>query len=301
MSEIVVGVDESEGAAEALRWAAREADLRDRTLTAVMAWGFLDQHHPSGGEPFDPSYGEKDAADALDTIVVAALGADRAGRVGRRAVCDLPSAALLDASRGADLLVVGARGLGGFRGLLLGSVSQHCLHRATSPVAIVRRDVERVADGVQRAERIVVAVDGSAVSRRALTWAAEEARLRDATLQVVNAWHAPHVDAYPGAAMPFDIEAFEEASEDTIEAAVSSLDPGQLPARVERISHHGGAAAAILDVAQGADLAVMGSRGLGGLKAALLGSVTNQVTHHAACPVVVIPDTGDEAAARPGR
>jgi nucleotide-binding universal stress UspA family protein len=301
MSEIVVGVDESEGAAEALRWAAREADLHDRALTAVMAWGFLDQHHPSGGEPFDPSYGEKDAADALDTIVVAALGADRAGGVGRRAVCDLPAAALLDASHDADLLVVGARGLGGFRGLLLGSVSQHCLHHATSPVAIVRRDVERVADGVQRVERVVVAVDGSAVSRRALTWAAEEARLRDATLQVVNAWRAPYVDAYPGAAMPFDIEAFEEASEDTIEAAVSSLGPGQLPARVQRISHHGGAAAAILDVAKGADLVVMGSRGLGGLKAALLGSVTNQVTHHASCPVVVIPDTGDEAAAPPGR
>lgn len=294
MSEIVVGVDESEGAAEALRWAAREADLHGWALTAVMAWGFLDQHHPSGAEPFDPGYGEKDAAGALDTIVVAALGADRADGVERRVVCDLPAAALLDASRGASLLVVGARGLGGFRGLLVGSVSQHCLHHATSPVAVVRRDPERVADGVERTERVVVGVDGSAVSRRALTWAAEEARLRNATLQVVNAWRAPYVDAYPLGPMPIDIDAFEEASKDTIEAAVSFLDPGQVPARVERISLHGGAAEVILDVSKGADLVVMGSRGLGGLKAALLGSVTNQVTHHASCPVVVIPDTEHE-------
>ena len=294
MSEIVVGVDESEGAAEALRWAAREADLRGWALTAVMAWGFLDQHHPSGGESFDPRYGEKDAADALDTIVVAALGGDRAEGVKRRVVCDLPAAALLDASRGADLLAVGARGLGGFRGLLLGSVSQHCLHHATLPVAIVRRDAERVADGVERAERVVVAVDGSTVSQRALAWAAEEARLRDAALDVVNAWRAPYLATYPMVPLPLDTGPFEEASKEILETAVSSVPTDQLPAQVERISVHGGAAEVILNVAKGADLVVMGSRGLRGLEAALLGSVTNQVTHHASCPVVVIPDTERE-------
>jgi nucleotide-binding universal stress UspA family protein len=294
MSEIVVGVDESEGAAEALRWAAREAELHGWTLTAVLAWGFLDQHHPTGGERFDPAYGEKDAADALDTIVVAALGADRAEGVERRVVCDLPAAALLHESRGGNLLVVGARGLGGFRGLLLGSVSQHCLHHATSPVAIVRRDPERVADRVGRAERVVVAVDGSGVSRQALAWAAEEARLRDGTLEVVNAWRAPYLAAYPLAPLPLDTGPFEEASNEILENAVSSIPHDQQPARIERISLHGGAAEVVLDVAKGADLVVLGSRGLGGLEAALLGSVTTQVTHHASCPVVVIRDAAHE-------
>lgn len=294
MSQVVVGVDESEGAAEALRWAAREADLHQWKLTAVMAWGLLDQHHVPPDPEFDPGYGEKDAADALDTIVVAALGADRAAGVARRPVCDLPASALVEASAGADLLVVGARGLGGFRGLLLGSVSQHCLHHATSPIAIVRRDPDRVADRVGRSERIVAAVDGSAVSRRALAWAAEEARLREATLEVVNGWQAPYVGGYPLAPLPVEPAPFEQASGKILADAVASLGAALLPARVERISAQGGAAAVVLDAAKGADLVVMGSRGLGGFKAALLGSVVSQVSHHAPCPVVVLRDTERE-------
>lgn len=293
MSQVVVGVDESEGAAEALRWAAREADLHAWALTAVMAWGFLDQHHP-GGEPFDPGYGEQDAADALDTIVVAALGERRAASVERRVVCDLPAPALLDVSAGADLLVVGARGLGGFRGLLLGSVSQHCLHHASVPVAIVRRGPDHVADRVGRGERVVVAVDGSAVSRRALAWAAEEARVRDATLDVVHAWHAPYVGGYPLAPMPLDPAPFQEASTEILDEAIASVGAGNLPARVERSSLEGGAASVVLDLAKGADLVVMGSRGVAGFKAALLGSVADQVAHHAPCPVVVIRDADRE-------
>lgn len=77
MAQVIVGVDESDGAAEALRWAAREAGLHGWTLTAVLAWGWLDQHHIVDDAPFDPGYGEKDALAALDTIVVA--GARRPG------------------------------------------------------------------------------------------------------------------------------------------------------------------------------------------------------------------------------
>ena len=61
MGAIVVGVDESEGARDAFRWAVHEAELRGWTLTALMAWSFLDQHHASSGVPFDPHYGEAEA------------------------------------------------------------------------------------------------------------------------------------------------------------------------------------------------------------------------------------------------
>jgi nucleotide-binding universal stress UspA family protein len=149
MGRIVVGVDESAGAAAALRWAVREGDVRGWSLTALLAWGFLDQHHASVGAPFDPAYGEADALAALDAIVARVVGTARAATVEQKVVCDLAAPALLDASDGADLLVVGARGLGRLRTLLLGSVSQQCLHHATCPVAVVR-DTERSGDSIAR-------------------------------------------------------------------------------------------------------------------------------------------------------
>ena len=130
---VVVGVDGSEGALRALRWAGEEARLRGARLRAVCVWSYLDQ----AGEPFDPTYGEDDARRMLDEAVAAA-GLDAGGvDVERRTVCDLPARGLLDSAADADLLVVGARGLGGFRGLLLGSVSQQAAQHAPCPVAIV--------------------------------------------------------------------------------------------------------------------------------------------------------------------
>lgn len=132
MGHVVVGVEESEGAAHALRWAARQGELRGSAVTAILAWGFLDQHHTITGERFDPGYGEKDAAEALAAIASRALGDDVAAKIEHRVVCELPAHALLDASADADLLVVGARGTGGFRGRMLGSISQQCLHHTPS-------------------------------------------------------------------------------------------------------------------------------------------------------------------------
>ena len=131
---VVVGVDGSAGSRRALRWAAAEARLRGATLRVVHAWTYLDQ--PEG--TFNPAYGEDDARRVLDDEV-AALGPDSEGlEIERVTVCDLPSRALLDAAAGADLVVVGARGLGGFEGLLLGSVSQQVAQHAPCPSAIVR-------------------------------------------------------------------------------------------------------------------------------------------------------------------
>ena len=155
MERIIVGVDGSECSADALRWAQREARIRDATVTALLAWNFLDQHHVDGETTFDPHYGEAEAQQALDVLVQRALG-DDADDVRREVVCDLPATALLGASKDADLLVVGARGLGSFRGLVLGSVSQRCLEHAACPVMVVHGTP---SDGDQG--RVVVGVDGS--------------------------------------------------------------------------------------------------------------------------------------------
>lgn len=130
---VVVGVDGSEGSQRALRWAAAEARLRGAPLRVVHVWSYADQ--PGG--TFDPAYGDDDARRLVDDAL-AALGDDAAGlTVERVAVCDLPARGLLDAAAGADLLVVGSRGLGGFQGLLLGSVGQQVAHHARIPVVVV--------------------------------------------------------------------------------------------------------------------------------------------------------------------
>jgi len=287
MTHIVVGVDGSKPAGRALQWARREGTLHQQPVVAVLAWGFLDQHQAIVTEPFDPSYDETDAVAALDAFVVQAVGSDAVAQVERQVVCDLPARALLEASAGAPLLVVGARGLGGFRGLLLGSVSQQTLHHATCPIAIVR------SDGVTRSEdtmeRIVVGIDGSETARRALRWAIEEARVRGASLEVVHSWHVPYVGGYPYAGAPFDQAPFETTARQTLDAAVDGEDTSGLTEPAQRLLVMGSAAQAILESAKGADLIVMGSRGLGGFKGLLLGSASHQVAQHATCPVVIVP------------
>ena len=133
---VVVGVDGSDPSGAALRWAVAEGERRNAPVTAVMAWGLLDQHHLQGEDTFDPAYSEKDALATLDAFVESVLGAD--SPVTSIALNDLPARALIDVSDAAELLVVGARGFGGFRDLLLGSVSHRCLAQARCPTVVIR-------------------------------------------------------------------------------------------------------------------------------------------------------------------
>jgi len=135
--EIVVGVDGSEHAADAARWAFDEARRRDLNLVALLAWSLLDQVPLPGGRDFDPNYRADEAHRALDAALADALPEGSRG-VTRRVVNDLAADALVAASETADLLVVGARGLGGFRSLLLGSVSRKVLDRALCPTVVIR-------------------------------------------------------------------------------------------------------------------------------------------------------------------
>ena len=186
MRRIVVGVDGSTDADAALRWAVSEAGLHEATLAALLAWSYLDQHHTSKAEAFDPAYGEDDAR---ETLLAALERVGAADSVEPLVVCDLPDRALLDAGRDADLLVVGARGHGGFAGLLLGSVSERVLEHAPCPVALVRLEDSGSPD-----RPVVVGTDGSDTGATALRWAAAEARARRSRLQVVHAWQLPYAN-----------------------------------------------------------------------------------------------------------
>ena len=143
MAVIVVGVDHSEGAKAALRFALEEATLRQATLRVVHAW----QYAYVGATGFEGSYpalgGDikelRDLAERdLDATLQEAIPETGTIELERRVVEDRPAAALVEESRGADMVVVGSRGHGGFAQLLLGSVSQQCAQHASCPVVIVR-------------------------------------------------------------------------------------------------------------------------------------------------------------------
>ncbi|HEX6567920.1 MAG TPA: universal stress protein [Acidimicrobiales bacterium] len=291
MTEIVVGVDGSESSAAALRWAAHEAELHGSELVAVLAWDLFNQHHPDGSRRFLPEYDDAHADAALLAYAEAALGAEPAARVIRRPVCDVPAQGLIEAAKGADLLVLGARGLGGFRGLLLGSVSQQCLHHATGPIAIVHLPRKGEAGAEGAAGRIVVGVDGSDSSQAALRWALTEGALRHATVEALLAWEVPVIYGPVVGAFPYDTDAIEAGAREHLDVAVAEAlaAAGTPEVTVERTAVAGGPASLLLDAAEEADLVVIGRRGLGGFGRLMLGSVSEHVARHARCPVVVLP------------
>jgi nucleotide-binding universal stress UspA family protein len=168
--------------------------------------------------------------------------------------------------------------------------------------------------------RIVVGVDASPNARRALAWAATEARLRQAVLQVVHAYHSKNLAApvYFGSQHTWDAaigaggasqpelaaslqrrEAFEEAVRSQADELLASLlgELGDTVSGVEvqqTVVEDRHPADALVRLSADADLLVVGSRGRGGFSELVLGSVSHAAVLHAACPVVVVPATPDE-------
>jgi nucleotide-binding universal stress UspA family protein len=139
--KIVVGVDGSDSAALALRWAVRQAELTGDTIEAVIAWQFPIVGGAYGWPAIAVIDGTDFAAVAEKTLEEAIGAAAKSGSlltIERKVVEGYPPTVLIDESADADLLVVGCRGHGTFTEALLGSVSQHCSHHARCPVVIVR-------------------------------------------------------------------------------------------------------------------------------------------------------------------
>lgn len=136
--------------------------------------------------------------------------------------------------------------------------------------------------------RIVVGVDGSAPSKAALAWAVRQAALTGAVVEAVIAWEQP--DAYGlGPSLGADLKNVAAAvAADAIAEVTGPGGPVKIRSKVEK----GHAARVLIDASAGADLLVVGSRGHGGFVGALLGSVSQHCTQHAACPVVVIRGPG---------
>lgn len=137
--------------------------------------------------------------------------------------------------------------------------------------------------------RIVAGVDGSACSKDALRWAARQAEMTGAVLEVVIGWRYPTYYGWAPGPQDFDFEdAARQALGETLDAVFGANRPAGLTTRVVE----GHPASVLVEAAAGADLLVVGSRGYGGLADALLGSVSTYCVHHAHCPVTVLRPAG---------
>ncbi len=284
---VLVGVDGSESALDAVRWAVREADRRRAGLRLVVVFGWMPVE--SEDDPPLPVSSARDelrraAEQQLDEAAAEAVALAPDVPVARVVVTGYPTAVLVAESAKAQLVVVGDRGLGGFEGLLVGSVAPALAAHAHCPVVVVRG----LGGGTPPPEGgpVVVGVDGSPSSDQALGFAVEAAVALGAPLVAVRAWqdiaggdrqgrllHTDSVDDEARARLDDDLAPWRAKHPDLV------IDPVLVRDRPAR---------ALVDHSAGAQLVVVGCRGRGALAGLLLGSVSQTLLHHAASPVAVV-------------
>lgn len=283
----IVGIDGSDAATDALRWAVGHAEVRGASVTALSAY-----HVPTLMSVFAAKRGfgvdelglAATAGHDVDAAIEA-VAASAPASTGAASLAIEPSViegqaqhVLVDASENAALLVLGRTGSGGLRHQLLGSVSQYCVTHAASPVAIVP---PACAD--RATSTIAVGFDGSDHAAAALQWALEfagaEVRVRAIAAIEVAAWMDGDVSR----------ERFADDLELEKQRITDALDAVDVDRRAERSIVLGGVREALADAQAAADLMVVGTRGHGRLAAGLLGSVSTWLLSDATVPVVIVP------------
>lgn len=286
---IVVGVDGSASALTAVEWAAGEAARHRAPLKLVHAYLLPVRGYPEivlTGHEVREAF-EKQGRQWVDQAAAAAREVAPGVEVETSVVVDRPAAALIAASRGARLVVLGSRGLGGFSGLLVGSVAVAVTAQGESPVVVVRDDIRR--DGA-----VVVGVDGSPTSEEAIAFAFAEASLLGAPLTAVIAWTDFLVDSAYHSRFTVDWSRVEDEQLRLLAERLAGWQEKYPDVSVDRVVVHDRPVRALIEAAEGARLLVVGSHGTGGFTGMLLGSTSQALIHHAPCPLAVVrPTTGE--------
>ena len=288
MTSVLVGIDGSENSKVALAWAATLAQALGLPLRTLWAWQYPADTVVSVGEVVldEPARVDELVGAQLRALVTDVLG-QPSGKVTAQVARGPAAAALLRSAQASPaMIVVGSRGLGGFKGLLLGSVSRQLAEHAPSPVTIVP---PAASTRPRRLEHLMVAVDGSTGANRALTFGAELASKANAELVAAHAL-APHpevgVDLSPPPTDPLPSLA---AGRELLEDWCAPLRDAGVAYRTAVV--RGDARTALLEAARdrGADLLIVGSRGRGAVTKLLLGSVAASLIRHSDRPVTVVP------------
>jgi nucleotide-binding universal stress UspA family protein len=284
---VVVGFDGSAAARSAVQYGALEALRRGCGLRIVHAFGW-----PVILPPFHAPYDQHDQgprAAMLDLLAQTAheIHVDHPHLpVTTRLIDGSPGGVLVDASRDAQLLVVGHRGLGGFSGLLVGSVAAQTAGHARCPVVVVR------GDDLPEDAPVVLGTDGSPGANRAAEVAFAQAQLRDAELILA---HHPSARKSPADAIATGGRGFWATVGDPAAGAlgVGARYP-DVKYRTEVVPGDSVASALITFTRQtSAGLLVVGSRGLGGFRGLVIGSTSRNLIEHAPCSVLVVPPIHD--------
>ncbi len=316
---VVVGVDGSLSGEAALDWAVDEAARRHLPLHLVHAFAFEYPVIGVGGMP-ESEVMLVAATGLVESAAARATAAAPGLTVTTATPQDYAPHALVSASEHADTVVVGARGLGGVRGLLVGSVSLQVATHAHCPVVVVPEAARALAglggpeeeEGIPSDEdrmieppegaaplergRVVVGVDGSELSSAALGYAFMEASERGCGLTAVNAWllNAPSI-SLAESGITFDPELLEGQQKILLAESLAGWSEKYPDVEVQRRTVHADPTEALVIESVGAELLVVGSRGRGGFSGLLLGSVSQGVLHRAHCPVAIVRNRPTEA------
>ncbi|MFC9396914.1 universal stress protein [Streptomyces sp. NPDC057027] len=284
---VVVGVDGSDAGLTALDWAVDEAVRHGAPLRIV---------HASLWERYEgvvPAWSTERPSGQVLAENIVGTAADRARRrapglaLGTDVLAEDASGALLREAQGAMVLVVGSRGRGELKDLLLGSVGLVVAARAPGPVVVVRGDRHALE---ARHQRVLLGVGDHEVDAPAVRFAFREAAARDAELDVVSTWRRPAhepVDHRPLTGEPGS--ALEQRAAQLLDKALEPVARAYPRVRLRRSMVEGPAHRVLTERSAAADLLVVGARRQGRLVGLELGRVAHRALHHASCPVAVVP------------
>lgn len=271
---IVVGYDGSPESDEAARWAAGTALLRGEPILAVVVVEPMDSPRSQG---WPESWWQDVEQRAVDTLAAAgATDATVERQFGKRVHT------LLDAARNASMLVLGSRGHSRIGEVVVGSVSQSAARHARGPVVVVRQQ------SAATAHRIVVGVDDSEPSRRALDFACGQAAATGQQVVMIRAWKPFTVPVDKRGDVPPAMSSTLLDEEEALAKSVAE-QRGRFP-ELDIVGEFiaAGAGQVLVDASSTATMVVVGSRGRTALTETVLGSVSHQVLHEAHCPVAVV-------------
>jgi nucleotide-binding universal stress UspA family protein len=281
-----VGVDGSPPSKVAVNWAAREAALRGLALTLVhVAPSSLTRMWPQVPNP--PLLEEWYQLNGNELLGEARRVADDAVKghngieVSSHIVTGNASAALIDLSKEAAMIVVGCRGLGAIGRRLLGSVSSDLVRHAHCPVAVIHDEDPLMP--TPAIAPVVVGIDGSPASEAATAIAFEEASRRGVELVAVHAWSDFGVSELPGV----EWSDLQTQAEEGLAEGLAGWQERYPDVTIQRVVVLDRPARQLLQQSESAQLTVVGSHGRGGFAGMLLGSVSSAVAESARMPVIV--------------
>lgn len=279
---VVAGVDGSESALDAVRWAAVEARRRHLPLRLISACPWPQLHY--GAAVLGVEYKEAFLGMAREQLAAAAVVAAEAAagvEVEQQVVVSFAEPVLVDESRRAQLVVIGDRGMGRLTGVLVGSVASALVSRSDCPVVVVRGRTSPPPGAP-----VLVGVDGSPDSEAALAFAFDAAAARGVGLVAVLTWR-DELGELPIRAF-LDWDATMEREREVLAERLAGWSEKYPEVPVRRVVAEDRPARRLLAEAKDAQLLVVGSRGRGAVAGLLLGSVSHAVLHHAPCPVAVV-------------